>query len=122
MGKLEAVITPAIAANVATVESDVCDGLVMEWRVDVLQADGITASVNTCTITIKDNIFERTLLTKTGVTGTLNFYDPFAEIMDSGGTTKALYKPFALVGQRFTVSITAGTNGQFVKVWGKILS
>jgi hypothetical protein len=121
MSKIELVTTPAIASNTATVESDVCEGLAMEWRIDVLQADGVTPSVNTCTVTIKDNIFERTLFTKTGVTGTLNFYDPYAEIMDSGGTTKALYKPFTLANQRFTVTVTSGTNGQFVKVWGKIL-
>jgi hypothetical protein len=121
MSKIELVTTPAIASNTATVESDVCEGLAMEWRIDVLQADGVTPSVNTCTVTIKDNIFERTLFTKTGVTGTLNFYDPYAEIMDSGGTTKSLYKPFTLANQRFTVTVTSGTNGQFVKVWGKIL-
>lgn len=121
MSKIELVTTPAIASNTATVESDVCEGLAMEWRIDVLQADGVTPSVNTCTVTIKDNIFERTLFTKTGITGTLNFYDPYAEIMDSGGTAKALYKPFTLANQRFTVTVTSGTNGQFVKVWGKIL-
>src|SRR5262245_8052696 len=120
MSKIEFVTTPAIASNTATIESDVCDGLVMEWRVDVLTSAG-AASGSTCTVTITDNVFGRTLLVKTGVTGVGNFFDPSVVWTDTAAVATTTPKPFCLVGQRFTVTITSGTNTNFVRVWGKIL-
>jgi hypothetical protein len=121
MGKLEHVVTPAIASNTATIQSSLCDGFVMEWRIDVRTSAG-AASASTCTVTIKDNVFNRTLFTKTGITGIENYFDPFAEIQDSGGTATGLRKPFYLANQRFTVTITSGANTNYVEVWAKIAS
>lgn len=118
--KIEYVRTPAIASNAATVESDMCFGLVMEIRVDVRTSAG-AASSNTCTVTITDNLFGRTILTEAGVTGASNFFDPASQWQDNGATNTGLYKPFTLVNQRFTVAITNGTNTEYVEVWVKIL-
>lgn len=117
--KVEQVRTPAIASNAASVQSELCSGFAMEWRVDVRTAAG-AASSNTVTITITDNVFGRTLLTKTGVTGVGNFFDPAAFWTDNAGVTTSIPKPFFLANQRFTVSITAGTNTDYVEIWGKI--
>lgn len=117
--KIEHVRTPAIAGTVASIESNLCTGLAVEWRVDVKTAAG-AASSNTVTITITDNVFGRTLLTKTGVTGLSNFFDPAAIWTDNAGVTTGIPKPFYLANQRFTISITAGTNTDYVEVWGKI--
>lgn len=117
--KVEHVKTLAIAATIASKESNLCSGFAVEFRVDVRTAAG-AASSNTVTIVIKDNVFNRTLLTKTGVTGIENFFDPSAEWQTNAGVATGLRKPFYLAGQRFTVTITAGTNTDYVEVWVKI--
>lgn len=118
--KIEYVRTPAIASNAATAESDLCDGLLMELRVDVRTSAGATSS-NTVTITIIDNVFGRTLLTKAGVTGIGNIFDVGAQWQTNAAVATGLYKPFALANQRFTVTIASGTNTEYVEVWAKIL-
>jgi hypothetical protein len=117
--KIEHVKTDPIASNAAVKESNLCNGSVMEWRVDVRTAAG-AASSNTVTITITDNVFGRTLLTKAGVTGVGNFFDCGAEWMNNACVVQDLYKPFELCNQRFTVTIASGTNTDYVEVWGKI--
>lgn len=117
--KIEYLQTPAIAANAATIESDVCEGFPLEFRVDVLTALLATSS-NTVTINITDNVFGRTLLTKTGVTGIQNFFDVGAQWQTNAAVATGLYKPFYLANQRFTVAITSGTNTEIVRVWVKI--
>lgn len=119
MSKLEAVQTPAIASTIASKESGLCDGFVMEWRVDVLTA-ALAASSNTVTIVIRDNVFNRILLTKTGVTGIENYYDTAKEWQSNAAVASGLRAPYFLANQRFTVSITSGTNTEIVKVWAKI--
>lgn len=119
MSKIEHVRTPAIATNAATVQSELCTGDIMEWRVDVRTAAG-AASASTCDVTIKDNVFNRTLLAKTGVTGVENFFDPGAEWLNSSAVAQDQYKPFFLANQRFTVTIANGTDTDYVEVWGKI--
>jgi hypothetical protein len=120
MSQIEYVKTDPITGGGITATSELCSGKVMEWRIDVRDSTG-AASANTCDIVIKDNLFERTLLTKTGVTGLANFFAPGDEWMNASGVAQDLYKPFVLISQRFTVTVTNGTNTDYLDIRAKIL-
>ena len=117
--KIEYILTPAIAGNVASAQGELLSGYLDYLKIEVRTAAG-AASSNTCTVTITDDL-GRTLLTATGITGIANEYP--LQVQSKGVTGAAItgwYQRFYLASQRLTVSVTSGTNTEYVRVYGVI--
>jgi len=116
---IQIVETDAVSSSTATIETDVLNGLLTQIRVDVLTSG--SASSNTATIALVDNIFERTIITLTGITGTKNFENIGAEFSDNTGSATGAYAPYHLQAQRVTINVSSATDGDTVKVFLKVL-
>lgn len=118
--KIEMAQTPAIASNVASIESALLSGYVNHVKIEVRKVDN-TASTNTCTVTITDSVTGRTLLVATGITGVSNHYPLLVQAKDAAGAAiTGFYTRVYLANQRLTIAVTAGTNTEYVIVYGVI--
>ena len=121
MSQIATILTGAIASNAAVKEGELLSGMVVGIRVDILEADGTTASSNTADVTITEGDFNQDILIVTGLTGIENFYRPEDERDTVAGVGQSSYTPFVLTSQRLTVTVANGTDTEIVKVFVKVL-
>lgn len=115
--QIEHVTSSAIASGATSIESSILHGYIEYILIQVRVAAG-TASSNTCTVTVTDNVLGRTLLTATGITGVSNGYHLQVQAKGvDGAAITGVYERFYLRGQRLTFTVASGTDTDYIEAY-----